>query len=328
MSEPPDPVRCGALDRYGAAVRGLRWLPVGGGFSGARVWRGEDGDGPALALKAWPPDGITPERLAAVHRLMARAVHLPFVPVVIPSADGATAVVAGGRVWGLTQWRPGSADFAANPSPARLANACAALAELHRTWRPSRPVAAPCPAVRRRLQALADWRTLATSRPGPVAHDHPELAEALRRGWEAVALAADRAERLLRGLDALPVLLQPCMCDVWGAHVLFTGDAVTGVIDYGAVKDDHVSVDLARLLGDLVADDDARFAAGLDAYRAAGGVLGVPDEFVRVLDRVGVVCGVVTWLLRLCGGADPHPDPPTVAARLDRLAARVERNFP
>lgn len=323
----PDPVasaRSVALARYGAAVGGLRWVPLGagGGFSGASVWRGEDDRGPALALKAWPPD-TPPDRLAAVHRLMARAGHLSFVPAVIPAADGSTVVVAEGQAWDLTRWMPGAADLATNPNPTRLANACAALAQLHWAWRPAVPVWGPCPAVRRRLELLARRRELSAVplRTPP----HAILDAPVRRGWRAVTAVADRAERSLCESAGRPVALQPCLCDVWGGHVLFSGDAVTGVIDYGAVKEDHVAVDLARLLGDVVGDDDERFGEGLAAYRAAGGELDVPDAFARLLDRTGVVCGVINWLLRLCDGGYEHPDPAAVAARLERLVERLER---
>ena len=36
--------------------------------------------------------------------------------------------------------------------------------------------------------------------------------------------------------------------DVWRAHVLFTEDEVTGLIDLTAVASDHVTVDLTRLV--------------------------------------------------------------------------------
>jgi hypothetical protein len=147
----------------------------------------------------------------------------------------------------------------------------------------------------------------------------------LHRAWQAVAASANRAERSLREVDGRAVAVQPCLCDVWGEHVLFTGDEVTGIIDYGAAKDDQVAVDLARLLGDLVEDDDERFAAGLAAYRTAGGELEVPDGFVRLLDRTGAVCGAINWLLWLCDVGYDHPDPAAVAARLGRLVERVGR---
>jgi homoserine kinase type II len=317
----PERARSVVLARYGAAVGGLRWVPLGsgGGFSGAVVWRGEDDRGPALALKAWP-SGVTPERLADVHRLMMRAARLPFIPAVIPTSDASTVVTAGGRAWDLCRWMPGAADLPATPT--RLANACAALARLHRAWRPLALAWGPCPAVRRRLEVLSRWRGLSASRSQPTWQPHHLLDAPLRCAWQAVCRSADGAERALRDVGVRLVAVQPCLCDVWGGHVLFTGDAVGGIIDHGAVKDDHVAVDLARLLGDLVGDDEERFAAGLGAYRAAGGELDVPDEIVRLLDRTGVVCGVINWLLRLCEEGYAHPHPAAVAASIDRLTAR------
>jgi Ser/Thr protein kinase RdoA (MazF antagonist) len=271
---------------------------------------------------------VTAERLGAVHRRMVRASHLPFVPTVHATTDGQSVVAAGQRVWDLCRWMPGAADYYTNPTPARLANACAALAQLHGVWRPAAPVLAPASSIRVRLRHIARWRDLATGPCVPVRPCAPALEDAVRWGWRVARAAAGATERLLRDWDDWPVFVQPVLRDVWGAHVLFTGDAVAGVIDYGSVKDDHVAVDLARLLGDLVEDDDASFAAGLDAYRAAGGVLEVPSAFVRLLDRTGAVCAVMTWLVRLCGSDYTHPDPEAITARLARLAARVERLFP
>ena len=75
--------------------------------------------------------------------------------------------------------------------------------------------------------------------------------------------------------------LQPCLVDVWHDHVLFTGEEVTGVVDYAAMRLDVPHADLARLLGSLVEDDEAGWRAGLEAY---GRWLPVPDErLVRLL---------------------------------------------
>jgi hypothetical protein len=223
---------------------------------------------------------------------------------------------------------PGVADYLTNLTPTRIANACAALAQIHRVWQPTIPVLAASAIIHLRLKLIAKWRDLATKPSEPVGSINPAVAEAIRHGWQVARTAADTTERLLREWDDWPMFIQPCLRDVWGAHVLFTGDAVTGVIDYGSVKPDHVAVDLARLLGDLVEDDDAAFATGLDAYRVAGGTLDVPVDFVRLLDRTGAVCGVMNWLVRLCGGGYEHPDMGSVVARLTRLADRVGRLFP
>src|SRR5437868_5722783 len=121
-------VRSAVLARYGPALGALDWvsLAAGGGFSGAFVWRGEDRGSPVFALKAWPPRTKS-SRLALMHGRMGRAVSLPFVPAVVPTLDGHTVVVVAERPWDVTAWMPGSADFHADPSPTRLANACAAL---------------------------------------------------------------------------------------------------------------------------------------------------------------------------------------------------------
>lgn len=303
------------LSHYGPAIACLRWFPVAGGFSGAAVWRGDDDTGtPILALKGWPA-GTTVDRLTQIHRWMARAAHLPFVPAVLPTRDRSPIVTEAGRVWDLTHWMSGTPD--ATPSPARIAAACAALAALHRVWAAESRRMTPCPAIARRLAALADWRD---RQPLPRT-GHPELDALLHRGADVVRRFAPDSERRLHTWADRSVAVQPCLCDVHGEHVLFTGDAVTGVIDYGAMKFDHVAVDLARLLGDLVGDDEARFAAGLQSYREAGGEAEFPDALVRLLDRTGAVCAVAVWLLRLSNTATA---PGAVAHRLAPRVARLE----
>src|SRR5206468_3640782 len=118
----------------------------------------------------------------------------------------------------------------------------------------------------------------------------------VRGGWrpfpstpavDPVRPVAERAWRLLPPhLGQLPGLLepwlsgarplQPCLCDPWHDHVLFDGDRLTGIVDYGAAKVDHVSVDLARLLGSLVGDDADAWQRGLGAYRSVRPL--APDE--------------------------------------------------
>ena len=327
MPATPEHARPAVLARYpAAATAGVSWAPLGGGggFSGASVWRGDGPGGrPVLALKAWAPGGVTSGRLAAVHALVRRAADLAFVPGVIATRDTSTVVVEGGRVWEMAQWAPGVADFHARPTAARLAAACAAVALVHRAWAPISPTFAPCPGVRRRLRVLADFDAARGVIARPAALGHAGLDGAARRAADAVARAAAATRARLIPWENRPVEVRPCVCDVWHDHVLFTGDAVTGLIDFGAAKDDHPAVDLARLLGDLVGDHDARFAAGIDAYRAAGGSPGVTAGFARFLDRTGVVCSAAVWLLRLLVEHRICPDPAAVAARLDRLTARI-----
>ncbi len=317
--------RLAVLAAYGAAVSGLRWSPVPrGGFSGAVVWRGEDESGrPLFALKAWPEDGIEARRLERIHGWMRQAAGLPFVPRVLTTATSATFVEQGGRLWDVEQWMPGTGDFLARPGHSRLVAAFTALSQLHGEWRRGLPARVPCPAVLRRLRLLDEWDARATL--GSATLRIPaDLMDAVQLGTKVVASHAAAMRRELARWASRPVAVQPCLCDVWHDHVLFTGDAVTGIIDYGAMKEDHVAVDLARLLGDLAGDDDAAFASGLAAYSSAGGILEVPPEFVRVLDRTGTLCGIVVWLRRLVLEAHRDIDAARIRSRMVALCSRFQ----
>jgi homoserine kinase type II len=118
--------------------------------------------------------------------------------------------------------------------------------------------------------------------------------------------------------------LQPCLCDLWHDHLLFEGDRLTGLVDYGAVKVDHVAVDLARMLGSLVADDAEGWRVGLGAYREVRGL--APEEvgLARALDRTGAVLGVVTWLRWLYADGRAFETRTAAERRLGELVSRIE----
>lgn len=305
------------LAHYRPASDGVRWVPAAGGFSGASVWRGDTDGRPVFALKSWP--GHFAERLPLIHSQLRKAAHLPFVPRVVPTTTGSTVVSEAGAVWDVTAWLPG--EPLAEPMVAEVAVACEAVARLHACW----PVGAvrPCPAVATRLQVLAqradilaDGRAFAGV-PG-------ELADLLRRGAVAVMRHAPACEAALRPWAGRALPLRPCVRDLRGEHVLFTSGSVTGIVDYGAMAGDHIAADLARLLGDLAGEDDARFSSGLSAYRAAGGVLDEGEGLVRALDRGGTLGSILGWFLRLSVARELAADFSAVHSRLTRLMSRAE----
>src|SRR5262249_25413440 len=135
-----------------------------GGFSGAGLWRVETSAG-AYCLRAWPPAGSAPDRLRTIHGLLRIARHkgLEFIPTLCDTQSGHTWLEHAGRAWDVTTWLPGRAAFHERPTPHRLEAACAALAQIHMAWLPSDLEAGPCPAVRRRLDATAEWLALVQS---------------------------------------------------------------------------------------------------------------------------------------------------------------------
>jgi Ser/Thr protein kinase RdoA (MazF antagonist) len=315
------------LDRY-AALRGARLIPLGnrGGFSGARLWRVQTTAGD-FCLRAWPEDGPGEQQLRWIHQLMAgaRSAGLNFVPAVLTNRDGTTQVTAGGRRWEVTSWLPGQADVRKPAAGSRLAAACIALAHLHRAWAEIETRNGPCPAVGRRLRTHDEWLRLLRSGWQPALSVDPldPLCRWARSAWDCVCRLQERIPpRLARWVNR-PLPLQPCLCDVWHDHVLLEGNTVTGIVDYGSVKVDHVAVDLARLLGSVPGDAGAQEA--LDAYGSVRPLAPEERELVAVLDETGTILGAANWLRWLYHEGRRYESLDRVADHLGCLVARLER---
>jgi homoserine kinase type II len=204
--------------------------------------------------------------------------------------------------------------------------ACEAVAALHLAWG-AEAQRGPCPGVRNRLRILAEHEPLLLAGPNALPSVSPQLDLLLRRAVAAVGRLAPHAANALHSWAGREFWLQPCARDLRAEHVLFDGDRVTGIIDFGATAVDSPAVDLARLLGDYPAEGEAFFGAGLAAYRRIRGEFDLPDEFVRLLAQSGAVCSVLGWLTRLVIRREPAFDEASIHSRLAQLVGRLEQ-FP
>jgi Ser/Thr protein kinase RdoA (MazF antagonist) len=258
--------------------------------------------------------------------LLARGQNLDFVPSVYLTQIRQTLVEHSGRLWDLTTWLPGSAAFRDCPSHERLRAACTALARLHQSWDCRAAGHGPCPAVQRRLEAMHRWRGLIQSgwRPDWSLHP-PTLSAWARRAWDVLSRLLPASTGQLLTWTKSPLPLTPCLCDIWHDHVLFQENTVTGIIDYGSVKIDHVAVDLARLLGSLIGDVEEEWQIGLSAYRKIRPFRDNEERLARFLDRSGTLVGLTNWLLWLFHDGRRFDNPTKVAQRLGQMVDRVER---
>jgi len=311
----------------------VSWTTLGnaGGFSGARLWRGQRHDGTRLCLREWPNQRTTEDRLMTIHRAMRVLARLPFVPKLCETRDGSTWVdVAGESLWEMTTWMPGVADFNDNPNDARLFAAMRALAQMHERMRAAKPVTGPCPAVKRILRAMRGWRDLLQSgwkpdfrfpRPEPI----PALA---RRAWQAISAGTYSIEFTLVNWEDRQMPLQMCLCDIWHDHILYEKDQLTGVIDYGAVKPDCVAIDLARLLGSMIPEQRERMRQAFAVYSAIHPTPEVVFELAAILDQAGAIVGLTNWLRWLYHEQRSYLEGAAVGRRLEALTKRVETATP
>ncbi|MHB1560399.1 MAG: phosphotransferase enzyme family protein, partial [Isosphaeraceae bacterium] len=247
--------------------------PLGGagGLSGARLWRFRSERGP-LVLRAWPPHGHDRGHLEQVHRWLAQAGDLGFIPVPIADLVGATLQDHQGQLWELSPWMPGAAESARPPAIGRVRSAFAALGALHQRLAAERREG-PSPGVAQRLAEVAglarggfvDLERAIGRVPGPPSD--PARTSAAR--WLTLARAvAPRLIEPLREAASRVVPLQPCLRDARPEHFLFEGDCVTGLVDFGAMGVDCVASDLARLAGEWLdpEGDSSLRAEAMAAY--------------------------------------------------------------
>jgi Ser/Thr protein kinase RdoA (MazF antagonist) len=83
-------------------------------------------------------------------------------------------------------------------------------------------------------------------------------------------------------------------------------------------------VDLARLLGSLVREDQAAWRRGLAAYRRLAPLEAEEEALAFALDVTGTILSVANWLRWLYEERRPFSDRSAVAHRLAELVRRLE----
>lgn len=323
------------LDRYPANCRPTQIEPPGnaGGMSGAQFWRIASPRG-KLILRRWPPEHPTPDGLRFIHAVLGHAAErgIAFVPVPIRTTTGESFLLHAGHLWELAPWMPGTADYERAPSAGKLRGALTALAQLHIALSDFQtaamePVAGAPRAIVRRLSMLEEFQTDAADNLANSISDNvwPELAPLARQFLAVLPVALPRAISQLVPLAGLSFRLQPCIRDIWHDHVLFTGDEVTGIIDFGAVDVDTPATDVARLLGSLAADNASEWRIGLDAYSKVRPLSADELRAITALDTSGTVLAGVNWLRWIYVERRQFENPARIIERFRKLVARTSQ---
>jgi homoserine kinase type II len=154
--------------------------------------------------------------------------------------------------------------------------------------------------------------------------DWPELAARARHALELFPIVALEVDTTLAQAMLLRVPLQPCIRDVWHDHLLFQGEEVSGLIDFGALRPENVAADVARLLGSLVADDTEGWAVGMATYEAVRPLSPPEAVLVSAFDRANGLLSVFNWLLWHYEEERLFENRAGVLARLDHHLGRLE----
>jgi len=272
--------------------------PIAGGLSGARVWKCQSSLHGVLCLRQWSATHPTQLRLQFIHDALDRASErLSFIPKVFRDTSGKSFWLVGDCLWEVTQWMPGLANYMRQPSRPKLESAIDGLAELHCVWFDFSHEKNVSPSIKQRVEMLTEWLRMRdlVEQVGANVRGSVEAAACM----STVQMLHSRGPRLLEELlraDQVPVSLQPVLRDIWSDHLLYEGDRVSGVIDFGTVRMDEPATDLARMLGSLHPFElDVRLAA-IEAYNRSRQEHAVDPERVELLDRSGTLLTALQWM--------------------------------
>ncbi len=272
--------------------------PIAGGLSGARVWKCESSLHGPLCLRQWSATHPTETRLQFIHDAVDMAgVRLSFVPKILRDHSGKSFWMVGDCLWEVTQWMPGQANYMRQPSSAKLESAIGALADLHGVWFDFLHEQNFSPSTKQRIEMLTDWlgtldlvEQVGASVRGPV-----EAAACM----STVRMLHSRGPQMLEELrraNGVSVSLQPVLRDIWSDHLLFEGERVSGIIDFGTVRMDEPAADLARMLGSLHPFESEVRLAAVEAYNRKRLQHAVDPERVELLDRSGTLLTALQWM--------------------------------
>jgi Ser/Thr protein kinase RdoA (MazF antagonist) len=322
-----------------SAVEGLG---AAGGFSGAEFWRLTAPRG-LLCLRRWPPEHPSAARLEWIQSVVAHVCSVGFglLPTPIATRSGKGYHVHEGRLWELTPWTPGEANYWRDRRPEKLRAALHTLARFHLAAAtfptPKSPEFAGTHQARASTgspgiaQRLALVRTLLAGGMEELKqaarinrHSLPPLAD---QGSTLFALLEPRLpalERQLERASGIDVLLQPCLRDIWHDHVLFLGDRVSGIVDLGSMKLESVTGDIGRLLGSFCGNDSERRLMGLAAYDSVRHLSEQERELVEIFDRSQALLSGVKWIEWVFVGQRVFADPAAVVRRMEHILARLK----
>ena len=316
--------------------RAIQSLENAGGFSGATFWRWSSPAGD-VCLRRWPVEHPRRERLEWIHRVLfhARARGITFLPVPLATRSGVSYVSRGGRLWELTAWLPGQP--ARRPvSEDRISAAFAVLSRLHTSTEDfasedcatatGGPAGSPGLGERHeQLLRLADGEIHRIRRHcRPTADgEWNEICPLAVDVLDSFDLLVADVDRTLCQARELAVRIQPSVRDVRLEHVLFTGDTVTGLVDFGGMRPESVAADIARLLVEMCGSDAQRRSVALASYEAQRGLDDDERRLLGVFELSGTLLGAINWLAWLFVEGRRFPDREAVVRRFGELAGRL-----
>jgi len=297
------------------------------GLSGAVIWRVTHAS-QTFCLRRWPREHPGPEKLSDVHHLLRHVQQqgIDFVPVPLVTSQGRSFLVFDEHLWELSPWLPGEAYHRGPPNPAMQLAAMRCLARFHQAAQ-SHPGATtgPAPGLLSRRETLRELRAggLQNLRQAVLAKPASEWGAIAGKLLGEIKRALPTVLRRLESSADVVLPLQWCLRDVKRDHVLFEGERVSGLIDFGATAIDSVAGDIARLAGSLAGDARDQWPPLIDAYHLCRPLSAEERRVIELFDAGGTLAAASNWLRWLLIDGREFPHVRAVQNQLEGLHARL-----
>jgi len=298
-------------------------------------------------LRRWPAGVSNRRQIVWAHRILALARNrgCRFLPVPYASASGPTLVAVADHDWELSPWMPGHANYEQHPTAVRRSAAMLALAQFHQAARLPNDGAsvggtdqpATTLGIVRKWERLQEFQTLraaeidaAVRRSCDPRKENAHVNTAppqdhldARLAFEMLDLFRTYAPQIATTVQTAitygdRLVHQPCIGDIWHDHVLYEGDYVSGIVDFGAMRMDHVTTDVARLLGSLARHNHAHWQDGLAAYSQNRPLTKQEIRVTQASHLVTLLLSGMNWLYWLWVEQRTFDDWARVVARVSR----------
>lgn len=314
---------------YGIEIQTL--VPVGGGFSGACVFRIEHSSGGVFALRRTPAaDAMPAERYCGLVALLRdvrshgctvipvplrhqqsslRILETPHTPRFANVDHSQTRLRTDEFVWQMEPWMPGE-PAEGPPTSLQIESTLEALDLLHKTAAESVQARGinqslfvtreRSPGILRRIEIASELSSglLARFHKAAASEPDPEFRSCARRLCAAVEFWLPWLTEQLTEAASVSYQLQPVIRDLWRPHVLFTAERVTGIIDLNAMGTDHIGLDVTRLFRSWFGTDVARIREAMTLFCTQRSLDDTEMRLLQGFDAATVLLSPVTWLRR------------------------------
>ena len=254
--------------------------------------------------------------------------------------DGFTTVVAGppgsptAGLWEISNWVPGSALDSFND--AQIEAAFASVARLHLSAAQVNLAFGPSPNLQQRQMQLAKL-----VRPESPALDQASdilktdaIDDALRSPLKTLvellktvppSHIASLRERL-NEFTTMELPLHPVVRDLRAEHLLFTGDQLTGLVDFDAMTMDSVAYDLSRLTSSMRLNEHQLHLA-LSTYHAVRPIQPAEGQLTQLLTGISRLLAPLSWINWLVLEQRSFSNLAAVEQRLKEVADDLMKNI-